>query len=202
MIGSRVAVMGVPRGGTSLTVGLLRILGYELPEGATNETCPFGESPTHRLLENPGAPTVNRLVKHVSELPPGTVWKDPAVGEYAHLIDWSTWDVVSVYRPPALVMESEKRWGHTVLRADQRAQRWYQAMGKARDVTHPRRSLNLDLRDIREDPVWALHKMALRLGLETDPWLDLMAKMFVQPSGGYQCPVVGACSVCGTRPIP
>lgn len=105
----RIAVVGVIRGGTSMTVGLLRILGWRLPPDHL-PSCPPGEARALRIHNNGRTLTADQVADQVNQLGDGIVWKDPAVALYADRIDWTRWAIVRVRRGHRDVADSMGRW--------------------------------------------------------------------------------------------
>lgn len=194
----RVAVLGVPRGGTSMTVGLLRILGYDMPGLGWDPVCILGEATRLRYVQNPDDLTYEELAERVMDLPDGTVWKDPVVGEYAHLIDWSTWDVVTVRRKASHVQDSEQRWmGEGFEGTGHRASLWYQKINTALEASPPARRLHLTMSQMQRSPRAALRDMAHLYGREPTGQQIYQALEFVSP--GYRCPLPLGCPICNRR---
>lgn len=188
-------MLGVPRGGTSVTVGLLRILGYKMPGPEWDPVCILGEATRLRYVLNKDELTYEELAERVMALPDGTVWKDPVVGEYAHLIDWSTWDVVTVRRKTSAVEDSERRWmGEGYEGTGERAAKWYRAIQDALIETPPAEHMHLPMNHIQRKPHSALVFFSGLTGpLPTREQRDL-TREFVQP--GYRCPMPGTCEIC------
>ena len=182
---SRVAVLGVPRGGTTLTVGLLRILGYRLPD--VEPCCLHGESRRLRATDSPLASDLPRLAAEVDALPDGVVWKDPSVGRYAHLIDWSGWLTVRVRRPLDAVLASEERWipGRDQEALAEQATAWDCAL----DLIPAQIHLSAEM--IRAHPIQQLQRLAGVTRLMT--MQISRAEDFIRPAGGYHCPLPVTC---------
>jgi hypothetical protein len=184
-----------------MTVGLLRILGYRLPSAEWEPQCWTGESKRLRAVENPDEPSYEALAQRVMALPDGIVWKDPCVGEYAHLMDWSTWDVVTVHRPVEEVQASEARWtNHEWAEGvPERAKRWETIYLGSLVAVSPARWAHLDMGYVRNSPVLATAR--LRQGLRVAAVADggaryQLAADFIHQESGYRCPRPGSCEVC------
>lgn len=188
---NRVAVLGVPRGGTSLVVGLLRILGYQLP--AQDPDCLFGESRTLRWADSPLGGDVRELVRLVGQVPGGVVWKDPAVGLYCHGIDWTQWRTVRVVRDLDAVVASEVAHGSTedpgYLR--ERAEDWGAALDR---VVVPDVLVSLEAIVFAPGPTFTALGMTLT-GVAPSVNQQAMARSFVDPDGGYSCPLPWSCEL-------
>jgi hypothetical protein len=197
----RVAVLGVPRSGTSMTVGLLRILGYRLPDAQWMPDCLLGESARLRLNANPDALTDTALAKRVMSLPDGVVWKDPCIGEYAHLMDWSSWDAVTVHRDVDEVQASEGQWvgPEWAQGVPQRVARWESTYLGSLIRTAPHRWTRIEMQDIRTEPVATLIGLAGSLRSHWDIHEDALVSVstFIHQDSGYRCPLPGSCEVCG-----
>lgn len=191
----RVAVLGVPRGGTSMTVGLLRILGYQMPESKWDPVCILGEATRLRYVLNEDELRYEELAERVMALPDNTVWKDPVVGEYAHLIDWSTWDVVTIRRQTGKVEDSERRWmgQEESVGTRQRANKWYRNIRNALVETPPAQRLHLPMSHVQSRPRQALLLLSGLSGPMPTGQQVYQALDFVKP--GYRCPLPGACEL-------
>jgi hypothetical protein len=198
----RVAVLGVPRGGTSMTVGLLRILGYRLPSAEWEPQCLTGESKRLRAVENPDEPSYEALAQRVMALPDGIVWKDPCVGEYAHLMDWSSWDVVTVHRPVEEVRASEERWTNPewAQSVPERVSVWETAYLGSLVATTAANWTHVDTPWMRSNPMLAAAKLRQSLGLggmeDGGARYALAADFIHDQESGYWCPLPGSCEVC------
>lgn len=184
----RVAVVGVPRGGTSTVVGLLRIAGFLLP--ADDPVCYVGES---RVYRPDGRRNLKQIAARVNTLPYRTVWKDPQVARYAELVDWSRWRIVRVTRDHAAVGESERRWsGQLVGPMTSRAREWNSRL----NLHLPEPHITLAAEDVAADPARALAALTVALGLVYPTQRQLgQAVQFVQLDGGYRCPLPADCSL-------
>lgn len=186
----RVAVLGVPRGGTSMVANLLRIAGFRLP--ADDPVCPLGES---RAYRPDAGRNLKQLAARVETLPLGTVWKDPQVARYVDQIDWRTWKTVRVVREPVAVGDSEMRWsGQSASAMAKRAVEWNTKLGAAL----PDVDLILYEHEVRNTPgSRTLAILNLFLGLyDSTPEQIAQARAYVQPSSGYRCPLPGECDLC------
>lgn len=185
----RVAVLGVPRGGTSMAVGMLRILGFRLPD--VDPDCVLGESRRLRWADSPLHDTPEVLAGEVDRLPDRVVWKDPAVAMYADLIDWSSWLVVRVVRDPHAVAASEDRWLGGV-------DRWAM-IDRAREWTarlnHIPASAEVTFTALRARPLIALDHLADATGRRVTRSARDQVMAFVQDTSGYRCPVPGTCQL-------
>lgn len=188
---SRVAVLGVPRGGTTLAVGLLRILGYRLPDA--DPCCLLGESRRLRWADSPLHDNIPQLACEIDALPDGVVWKDPTVAMYAAQIDWSEWTVIRVIRDPHSVAASEQRWlpdAHTPVELIERARQWASVLDAVPAA------LRIGVSVMRARPVHALQMLA-HATADTHPMEDALerATAFIRAEGGYHCPRPGACGL-------
>lgn len=182
----RVAVLGVPRGGTSMVVGLLRVLGYRLPDA--DPDCVLGESRLLRWVGSPMEGDPKALAVAVGALPDGVVWKDPAVALYADHINWSGWSVVRVRRDPHAVAESEQRWiGARVDPMIDRAREWGTRLDRIPAV------LELGFAAVRNRPLLALEALGEVTGRAVTLGARTQALAFVRADPGYHCPTPGSC---------
>lgn len=194
----RVAVLGVPRGGTSAVTGLLRILGFSLPPERFEPECILGESRRLRLIDPDYGQNAGAILGGLLALPDGTVWKDPAVGDYAHRVSWRGWRTVLVERDPFEVAASERRHGYllpTEVHVSAARHRYRMigralaAQGVVPDLVVPFDSARLDAPRTLVALTEALalpHPTAEQVRYATD---------FLRP-GGYRCPLP---DVCGHR---
>jgi hypothetical protein len=187
----KVAVLGLPRGGTSAVVGMLRILGLDLPPAQFYPDCRFGEARGLRI--NSGT-TVEHTIYGLSHLPDNVVWKDPAVGAYAHRVPWGEFDeVVRVYRPLDDCISAERRWGHPGVQPS-RDREWLAAI-----ETVPAQVVDFDT--LRRKPLLALSDLAADLGLPVPSLVQQDAtEAFILSTSGYRCPLPSTC--CGKQKAP
>ena len=186
----RLAVWGVPKSGTSLTVGLARILGFRLPAvGLTR--CHVGEVTAGRLDGNDASALIPRTVHDIE---PGAVWKDPCAGAYVDQLTLADdWIHVRVSRDPHDTWLSEHRHPHGAHLSEatitDRNRRWLDAID--RRVT-PVLVLPFDL--LRHDPVEAMRQLAaVTVGMDAvNPIAIRKVEAYV--ADGYGCPDVGDCS--------
>lgn len=185
----RVAVLGVPRGGTSLVVGLLRILGYQLPPG--NTSCLLGESRIIRWAGSPLQGDIDLLVPLIDALPDGVVWKDPAVALYADRIDWTGWDVIRVTRNPVDVAASEARWQDDPVDQQHLAER---ACDWAARLDAVPALETFEASWVRAAPQIALDGLSRELrGSAPTRTQQALTHAFVHRGGGYRCPLPETC---------
>lgn len=186
----KVAVLGVPRGGTSLAVGLIRILGYSLPE--QSPLCLYGESEVLRWANSPLGGDLDRLVPLVEQVPDGVVWKDPSVGLYSDRVEWLEWKTVRVLRDPVEVVSCEIRRGNP---QDpdylfDRTREWSAALNEIPI------SVTLSMRQMMNNPLRSLDELSVALvGRHPTRLEQVVANRFVRPLGGYHCPFSGACDL-------
>lgn len=181
----RVAVLGLPRGGTSAVVGLLRILGLELPPAEYRPVCMFGEAKGLRI--NAGT-TVEKTIEGLSRLPDDVVWKDPAVGAYVHQVPWGVFDeIVRVHRPLDECLSAERRWGQRGVTMS-REREWSDAIS-----TVPARTV-VEFSDLRQHPQQTLFDLASDLALPSPSLIQQdMAEAFIRNESGYRCPFPNSC---------
>lgn len=174
-----------------MLVGLLRILGYQLP--AEDPCCLLGESRVLRWADSPLTGDIPELVRRIEEIPDGVVWKDPAVAVYADEVDWSDWDVIRVTRNHRDVAASEVRWLTGPVDEQEMAER--AAEWSARLDRIPAAE-TFEAGWVREAPLYALDTLTHELGLSTPTGGHrALAQAFIRHGGGYFCPLPGACGV-------
>lgn len=189
----KIAVVGVPRGGTSLVSGLVRILGFRLPGPEGFQVCDLGENKVLRRFDNPHKVNARDLSIRINAIPDdeGLVWKDPAVAMYAHYVRWSSWRVIRVDRDPDAVAASERRWRQNIPNARKRAEDMYRIIGDR--IPYP--TLRMQMEDVRSEPVEALHKIADMLDVSAPTAKQEGAAKFFASQPGYRCPIPGACTL-------
>lgn len=193
----RLAVLGVPRGGTSMVTGLARILGLSLPPAEFEPVCEYGEARWLRYADPEHGGDTLRILGGLATLPGGTVWKDPAVSDYAEHVDWSSWYVVHVRRDARDVAASERRHGHLAPLQEHRARavRRYADIDVAlwRQGVEP--DLSVTFEEVAHDPLRVLGDLSRVLHLNPPTVSqDHAAVEFVRP-GGYRCPVPETCTL-------
>lgn len=181
----RIAVVGLPRGGTSALVGMLRILGFGLPEGSE---CPSCE---HEELRAPmSTKEAKRIVKRLKGLPDGIVWKDPSAGSYADLIPWDMFTVVRIHRIESHTVEAERRrvpQGHPD--ATERNRKWSASIGE-----HVVPDLDVSFELMKVAPLYVGNMITQELGLpDMDPGQREAISKFIRRAPGYRCPLPGTC---------
>lgn len=187
----RVAVAGVPRGGTSAVVGLLRIAGFTLPGSVSEQICAQGESRSHRWE----ATSVYDLVRRVDRLPDGTVWKDPQVARYAHCIDWSTWRVVRVWRHPDEVGDAEYRWTkQDTLEMRSRAARWNFTLDE--EIPGASFAALTHFTAVISNVELVQTELHFVLGLDPPTDAQRLAALDFTVRSGYRCPLPESCEIC------
>lgn len=187
----RVAVVGVPRGGTSVVVGLLRIAGFTLPGSVSEQICAQGESMSHRWE----ATSVHDLVRRVDNLSDGTVWKDPQVARYSHQVDWSTWRVVRVWRDSDEVGDAEFRWTkQNMFEMMTRAFSWNRIL----DENIPMRSLAAltHFSTVISDVERTQTELHYALDIAPPTEMQRLAALDFTVRSGYRCPLPESCEIC------
>lgn len=183
----KVAVVGLPRSGTSATVGLLRILGFDLPPAQYVPRCDAGEAQKLRAPDGPVEPVVEAL----AQLPDNVVWKDPAVGRYADQVPWEVFDVVvRLERAGDDILDSERHWGISAPRGAlaERNARW-----KKNLLANAPIDLTTSLEGIRQRPMLSMGALAAVTGEKLDEVKRMQAREFVKRQGGYICPIPDRC---------
>lgn len=183
----RVAVVGLPRTGTSAIAGMLRILGFEIVEGSE---CPSCE---HEDLRSPmSREGAVQVIKKLHDLPDGFLWKDPSVGEYADMVPWNLFKVVRIHRLEQDTIDAEVRRvprGHPA--PAERNRRWAASIGE-----HVIADVNISFELMKISPDGVLDLITIGLGLPRATASQRLAvDRFIQREPGYRCPLPRSCTV-------
>jgi hypothetical protein len=174
-----------------MIVGLLRILGYQLPD--LDPCCILGESRILRWAGSPLGGDLDQLTTLIGQVPDGVVWKDPAVAVYLDRLDLTSWDVVTVTRDPATVAASEARWLTEPVDTDDLQDR---AADWAARVAAVPALVTLEADTVRATPLTALEALAhTLLGEDVSGGHRALAAAFVRGGGGYHCPFPRGCDL-------
>lgn len=193
-----VAVVGVPRSGTSWAAGLARILGHQIPGPTQYHECAKSETGWLRRLD-PSQPWRNVLhyADHLNHLEPDrpVVWKDPTAAPAAHLINWDRWTVIEVRRGPEQVADSELRWLPEQPRTRTQIVTQHREWTAMLADTLPPDRLVLDFPILRRLPARrGLEAVAAHIGVTVTRQHRDMARRFVAAQS-YACPL-GGCPSC------